>query len=41
MTATLAIAAGVAGIAAGLMRLGFVSNMISAPVLKGFIIGLP
>ena len=27
-------------ILAGLMRLGFVANFISEPVLKGFIIGL-
>ncbi len=40
LTAALAITAGVIGVLAGLMRLGFVANFISEPVLKGFIIGL-
>ena len=39
-TAALAITAGVAALAAGLLRLGFLANFISQPVLKGFIIGL-
>ncbi len=40
LTATLAIAAGIAALIAGLLRLGFIANFISEPVLKGFIIGL-
>src|SRR4051794_29434647 len=40
MTAALAITAGIIGVVAGLLRLGFVANFISEPVLKGFIIGL-
>jgi high affinity sulfate transporter 1 len=40
LTAVLALATGVVGIVAGLARLGFVANVISEPVLKGFIIGL-
>jgi sulfate permease, SulP family len=39
-TAGLAITAGLAALAAGLVRLGFLANFISQPVLKGFIIGL-
>ena len=39
-TAGLAITAGLAALAAGLLRLGFLANFISQPVLKGFIIGL-
>ena len=39
-TAALAIIVGVLALAAGLLRLGFVANFISEPVLKGFIIGL-
>ena len=39
-TAALAICVGLAALIAGLLRLGFVANFISAPVLKGFIIGL-
>jgi high affinity sulfate transporter 1 len=39
-TAGLAIAAGVAALLAGLLRLGFLANFISEPVLKGFIVGL-
>lgn len=40
LTATLAIAAGFVALIAGLLRLGFIANFISEPVLKGFIIGL-
>jgi sulfate permease, SulP family len=40
LTAALAITAGIIGVVAGLLRLGFVANFISEPVLKGFIIGL-
>lgn len=40
LTAGLAIVVGALGVAAGLARLGFVASFISAPVLKGFIIGL-
>ena len=40
MTAALAIAVGIAALAAGLLRLGFLANFISEPVLKGFIVGL-
>ena len=39
-TAALAIVAGIAALVAGLLRLGFLANFISQPVLKGFIIGL-
>ena len=39
-TAGLAITAGLAALAAGLLRLGFLAHFISQPVLKGFIIGL-
>jgi high affinity sulfate transporter 1 len=39
-TAALAITTGVAALAAGFLRLGFLANFISEPVLKGFIIGL-
>ena len=39
-TAGLALTAGVAALLAGLLRLGFLANFISEPVLKGFIIGL-
>ena len=39
-TAALAITTGVLALLAGLVRLGFVANFISEPVLKGFIIGL-
>ncbi|MGC1167049.1 MAG: SulP family inorganic anion transporter [Solirubrobacterales bacterium] len=39
-TTGLAIAAGVAALAAGVLRLGFLANFISEPVLKGFIVGL-
>src|SRR4051812_17438757 len=40
LTATLAITTGVIALAAGVLRLGFVANFISEPVLKGFIVGL-
>lgn len=40
LTAALAMATGVAAVAAGLLRLGFLASFISEPVLKGFIIGL-
>ena len=40
LTITLAITVGIIALAAGLLRLGFVANFISEPVLKGFIIGL-
>lgn len=40
LTTALAIATGVVGLLAGLLRLGFVASFISEPVLKGFIIGL-
>jgi high affinity sulfate transporter 1 len=39
-TAALALTAGVAALVAGVLRLGFLANFISQPVLKGFIIGL-
>lgn len=39
-TAALAICVGVAGLVAALLRLGFLTNFISEPVLKGFIVGL-
>jgi SulP family sulfate permease len=40
ITTALAIMTGIAGIVAGLMRLGFLAHFISEPVLKGFIVGL-
>jgi sulfate permease, SulP family len=40
LTASLALATGVAAVLFGLLRLGFIANFISEPVLKGFIIGL-
>ncbi|QDQ99439.1 SulP family inorganic anion transporter [Tomitella fengzijianii] len=40
LTAALAIVTGVAGLLAGLCRLGFIAAFISEPVLKGFIVGL-
>jgi len=39
-TAALALAAGLAALVAGLLRLGFLADFISGPVLKGLIIGL-
>ncbi|MEV5650961.1 SulP family inorganic anion transporter [Nocardia sp. NPDC052254] len=40
LSTALAIATGIAGLLAGLIRLGFVAAFISEPVLKGFIVGL-
>jgi sulfate permease, SulP family len=40
LTIALAITTGVVAALAGLLRLGFLANYISEPVLKGFIIGL-
>jgi high affinity sulfate transporter 1 len=40
LTVALALTVVIAGIAAGLLRLGFLASFISEPVLKGFIIGL-
>jgi sulfate permease, SulP family len=40
LTAGLAITTGLAALIAGLLRLGFLANFISEPVLKGFIVGL-
>jgi SulP family sulfate permease len=40
LSAVLAIATGVAGLLAALLRLGFIASFISEPVLKGFIVGL-
>jgi high affinity sulfate transporter 1 len=40
LTITLALTVGVIAILAGLLRLGVLANFISAPVMKGFIIGL-
>jgi SulP family sulfate permease len=40
LTITLAITVGIVALVAGLLRLGFVANFISEPVMKGFIIGL-
>ena len=40
MTAALAISVGLVSILGGLLRLGFLANFISEPVLKGFIVGL-
>jgi SulP family sulfate permease len=40
LTVALALTTGVLALAAGLLRLGFVANFISEPVLKGFIVGL-
>ena len=40
LTTGLALATGIAAIAAGALRLGFLAAFISEPVLKGFIIGL-
>ena len=39
-TGVLAVMTGVLALLAGLLRLGFLANFISEPVLKGFIIGL-
>jgi sulfate permease, SulP family len=40
LTATLALTVGIVALLAGLLRMGFVANFISEPVLKGFIVGL-
>lgn len=40
LTAALALLTGVVALVAGLVRLGFISNFISEPVLKGFIVGM-
>lgn len=40
LSAGLAIATGLLGLAAGAIRLGFVAAFISEPVLEGFIVGL-
>lgn len=40
LSAALAIATGLVGLLAGLIRLGFIASFISEPVLKGFIVGL-
>jgi sulfate permease, SulP family len=40
LTATLGITVGLLAIVASVLRLGFIANFISEPVLKGFIIGL-
>ncbi|MEU5716974.1 SulP family inorganic anion transporter [Streptomyces sp. NPDC020403] len=40
MTAALALTVGLAALLAGLLRLGYLANFISEPVLKGFIVGL-
>jgi len=40
LTITLALTVGILAVVAGLLRFGFLANFISAPVLKGFIIGL-
>ena len=39
-TAALALVTGIVALGAGLLRLGFLANFISEPVLKGFIVGL-
>jgi sulfate permease, SulP family len=39
-TTGLAITTGIAALAAGILRLGFLASFISEPVLKGFIVGL-
>jgi len=40
LTPVLAIVTGIVALGAGLLRLGFLANFISEPVLKGFIVGL-
>jgi high affinity sulfate transporter 1 len=40
LTITLSLTVGIIAIIAGILRLGFLANFISAPVMKGFIIGL-
>ncbi len=40
ITVALAITTGLSALLAGLLRLGFLANFISEPVIKGFIVGL-
>ena len=40
LTAALALSTGAVALIAGALRLGFLADFISQPVLKGFIIGL-
>lgn len=40
LTIALAISVGICGVLAAILRLGFIANFISEPVLKGFIVGL-
>ena len=40
LTTSLALTVGLIGVIAAMLRLGFVANFVSEPVLKGFIIGL-
>ncbi|WP_278264863.1 SulP family inorganic anion transporter [Nocardia sp. AG03] len=40
LSTALAVATGLVGLLAGLIRLGFIAAFISEPVLKGFIVGL-
>jgi sulfate permease, SulP family len=40
LTVALALTTGLMALVAGLLRLGFLANLISEPVLKGFIVGL-
>src|SRR4051794_20467955 len=40
LTVTLALTTGLLAVLAGVLRLGFLANLISEPVLKGFIVGL-
>lgn len=40
LTVALALCTGVSALVAGALRMGFVANFISEPVMKGFIIGL-
>ena len=40
LTPALAVVTGLVALGAGLLRLGFLANFISEPVLKGFIVGL-
>jgi SulP family sulfate permease len=39
-TAALAVATGIVALVVGILRLGFLANFISEPVMKGFIVGL-
>ena len=40
LTATLAVVTGLVALVSGVLRVGFLSNFISEPVLRGFIVGL-